>query len=362
LTVTANGFTLPPRRSPNQPEDVVAVTIKDVAAAAGVSQSTVSRALTMPELVSPVTRARVQAAARALGYEPNRAARGLITGRTGNLGLVVPDLANPLFAAVVKGVQSAARAADYSVFIADTDEDATAELGLVRALAKQVDGIVLCSPRTPDEELAGAGADTPVVLMNRRVPGYPGITVDNADGMRQAIEHLAALGHRRIAYVAGPRSSWSNRERERGLRETAAAVGVDLVHLGHFPPRFDGGVAAADLALACGATAVVAYNDIVALGLLSRLGARGIPVPDRISVLGCDDIPMSAMTHPALTTVSVPQHEAGRAAVALLLALLADEDSGSAAATHRDLPTQLIVRATTGVAPAPDRRTADGTR
>ncbi|MCO1658614.1 LacI family DNA-binding transcriptional regulator [Pseudonocardia humida] len=335
------------------------VTIKDVAAAAGVSQSTVSRALSTPDLVNPGTRARVQAVARELGYQPNRAARGLITGRTANLGLIVPDLANPLFAAVVKGVQAAARAADYSVFIADTDEDASTEPGLLRALAKQVDGIVLCSPRSPDAELTEVGADTPVVLMNRQVPGYPAVTVDNADGMRQAVEHLAALGHRRIAYVAGPRSSWSNGQREHGLRVTTGALGVDLVHLGHFPPRFDGGVAAADLALACGATAVVAYNDIVALGLLSRLGARGVAVPDRISVLGCDDIPMSAMTHPALTTVSVPQHEAGRAAVAMLLALLADTGPVT---THRDLPTQLTVRATTGVAPDPEPGTADRSR
>jgi LacI family transcriptional regulator len=329
----------------------MAVTIRDVAAAAGVSQSTVSRALSMPELVNPATRARVQAAVRALGYQPNRAARGLITGRTGNLGLVVPDLANPFFAGVVKGVQAAARAADYSVFIADTDEEASAEVGLLRALSKQVDGTVLCSPRTPDAELVEAGTDTPVVLMNRETAGYAGITVDNADGMRQAVEHLAALGHRRVAYVGGPRSSWSNAQRERGLRATAAATGVELAHLGHFPPTFDGGVAAADLALASRASAVIGYNDIVALGLMSRLAARDVAVPAGISVLGCDDIPMSAMTHPALTTVSVPQHDAGRAAVALLLGLLADDPAAGAEPPRRELPTQLIVRATTGVAP-----------
>lgn len=350
---------------PDPTEDAVAATIKDVAAAAGVSQSTVSRALSAPGLVSPSTRARVEEAARALGYHPNRAARGLITGRTGNLGLIVPDLANPLFGAAVKGVQAAARAADYSVFIADSDEDASAEPGLLRALAKDVDGVVLCSPRTPDAELAEVGTDPPVVLMNRRVGGYPAVTVANADGMRQAVEHLAALGHRRVAYVAGPRSSWSNGQRERGLRATAEATGVELVHLGHFPPRFDGGVAAADLAIASTATAVIAYNDVVALGLLSRLGVRGVPVPAAISVLGCDDIPMSAMTHPALTTVSVPQHEAGRAAVAMLLALLTDGvvgDTAGADTPHRELPTQLIVRATTGVAPHSGRRFAGGNR
>jgi LacI family transcriptional regulator len=342
--------------------DAVAATIRDVATAAGVSQSTVSRALSIPELVNPATRARVLAAARQLGYQPNRAARGLITGRTGNLGLIVPDLSNPFFSSVVKGVQAAARTSDYSLFIADTDEEASAEVELLRALTKQVDGVVLCSPRSPDAELVEVGLDNAVVLMNRRIDGRPSVTVDNADGMRQAVEHLAALGHERIAYVAGPRTSWSNGQREQGLHQSADATGTDLVHLGHFPPQFEGGVAAADLALASGATAVIAYNDVVALGLLSRLGMRGVPVPDQISVLGCDDIGMSAMTHPALTTVSIPKREGGRAAVAMLLSLLRDGAAAAAGASvpHRELPTQLIVRATTGVAPAPDRRTAGG--
>ncbi len=336
----------------------MAATVRDVALAAGVSQSTVSRALSMPDLVNAATRARVQAAVRKLGYQPNRAARGLITGRTGNLGLIVPDLANPFFAAVVKGVQSAARAGDYSVFIADTDEEASAEPELMRALSKQVDGIILCSPRTPEAQLVEAGLDSTVVLMNRRAAGCPSVTVDNTDGMRQVVEHLAALGHERIAYVAGPRTSWSNAERERGLRTTTAATGTDLVHLGHFPPQFGGGVAAADLAFASGATAVVAYNDIVAMGLLSRLGARGVSVADQISVVGCDDIGMSAMTHPALTTVSIPKHDAGKATVALLLSLLADEENRTE--LHRELPTQLVVRATTGVVPPGERRRQGG--
>jgi LacI family transcriptional regulator, galactose operon repressor len=328
----------------------VAPTIRDVAGAAGVSQATVSRALSMPELVRPATRARVEAAARKLGYRPNRAARGLITGRTGNVGLIVPDLSNPFFAAVVKGVQAAARAADHSVFIADTDEEPGTEIDLLRALPDQVDGLILCSPRAPDEELAAVGTGSTVVLMNRKACGRPSVIVDNADGMRQAVDHLAALGHRRIAFVAGPRTSWSNAQRERGLRAAADAGGTELVHLGHFPPQFEGGVAAADLAFASGATAVIAYNDVVALGLLSRLGARGVPVPAGLSVVGCDDIGMSGMSRPALTTVAVPKRSAGRAAVGLLLSML---DSGrEAGPMHRELPTQLIVRDTTGVVPA----------
>ncbi len=151
------------------------------------SPSTVTRALTAPDVVQPETRARVQQAAAALGYQPNRAARGLITGRTGNLGLIVPDLTNPFFPGVVKGVQARAREADYSVFLADTDEDATAEAELVRALTKQVDGIVLCSPRTTEEELRTLAGETPMVLINRRVGRLPSVTIDNTDAIRQAV-------------------------------------------------------------------------------------------------------------------------------------------------------------------------------
>lgn len=323
-------------------------TIRDVARAAGVSPATVSRALSSPDLVHPDTRARVETEARRLGYQPNRAAQGLITGRTGTIGLIVPDLSNPFFAGVVKGIQGAARARDYSVFIADTDEEPAVETEVVRALSKQVDGIVLASPRMSDEELSTLGLSTPVVLMNRRVGDLPSIVADNADAMRQALSHLSALGHHRVAYVAGPRTSWSNSERTKGLSEAAAEFSTDLVDVGNFPPQFVGGVAAADIVLASRATAVVAYNDLIAVGLLNRLGTRGIAVPDRISVVGCDDIPMSGMTHPALTTVAIPQHQAGRASISLLMSLLTD---GSVQTRQRELPTQLIVRATTGVAP-----------
>lgn len=327
----------------------MAPTIRHVAELARVSPSTVSRALASPDLVNVETRQRVRAAADKLGYRPNRAARGLITGRTGNLGMIVPDLSNPFFAAVAKGVQARARERDYAVFIADTDEETDAEADLVLALSKQVDGIVLCSPRMLDGDLGQIAVQSKLVLLNRRFGDCPSISVDNSDGMRQAIAHLVALGHRSIAYVGGPRTSWSNAERARGLREAAASAGIDLIEVGHFRPQFEGGVAAADIVVASGATAVIAYNDVVAIGLLSRLGARGIAVPRDLSVVGCDDIAMSMMSHPALTTVSVPQQSAGRAAVELLLAVL--EDDERVGSRQRELPTQLMVRASSGIAP-----------
>jgi LacI family transcriptional regulator, galactose operon repressor len=324
----------------------VAVTIKDVARVAGVSPSTVCRALAGPALVRPETRARVQRAATDLGYEPNRAARGLITGRTGNIGLIVPDLANPFFSSVVKGMQARAREADYAVFVADTDEDPAVEVALVRALAKQVDGLVLCSPRISEDHLRSASEDTPLVLLNRRVGRLPSVWVDNADGMRQVVAHLVALGHRRIGYVEGPKTSWANRERLRGLRAAAGSSGVELLELGSFLPQFEGGVAAADVVLAAGVTAVIAYNDLVAMGLLNRFTARGIDVPGGISISGCDDIAVSAMVHPALTSVSLPKHIMGRVGVDVLLELLAKPDR--AGSVRRELPAHLLVRGSTG--------------
>jgi DNA-binding LacI/PurR family transcriptional regulator len=326
----------------------MAVTVRDVAKAAGVSASTVSRALSLPDMVDPFTRARVQQMAEHLGYRPNRAARGLITGRTGNIGLILPDLANPFFPSVVKGIQKQAHESDYSVFVADTDEDPRAEIGLVRALAKQVDGIILCSPRMSPPELREAAAVAQVVLVNRRSGSIPAVLVDSADGMRQIVGHLAHHGHRRIGFVAGPRSSWSNRQRVRGLRAAVGPAGVELVELGNFSPTFDGGVSAVEATLLAGVTAVVGYNDLVALGLCSALAARGITVPDDLSVVGIDDIPTAAMVQPALTTLSIPKDGAGRAAIDLLLQLLGEP--GSPTTSRRELPTQLLVRHTTAAA------------
>ncbi|MFE9957296.1 LacI family DNA-binding transcriptional regulator [Micromonospora sp. NPDC005299] len=323
-------------------------TIREVARDAGVSPSTVSRALSMPDLVNPVTRERVLRAAQRLGYEPNRAARGLITGRTGNVGLIVPDLANPFFPSLVKGVQAKAREADYAVLLADTDEDPAAERDLVRVLAKQVDGLILCSPRGREEDIRALAATTTLVMVNRRFGKLPSVVFDNADGMRQAVAHLQALGHRRVGWVGGPRSSWSNRDRVRALHAATAAAGMELLVAGNFPPQFEGGIAAADLVIASGVTSVIAYNDLMALGLLDRLRNRGVDVPREISVIGIDDIQMSAMSSPTLTTVSLTKEQAGRAAVDLLLALLEQPDG--ARNVRRELPTQLLVRGSTGVA------------
>jgi DNA-binding LacI/PurR family transcriptional regulator len=321
------------------------VGIHDVAQRAGVSVATVSRSYTAPDTVRAATRSHVLEVAAALGYRPNRAARGLITGRTGNIGVIVPDLGNPYFQGVLKGAQARAREADYAVFIADGQESAAEEEALIAAMSKQVDGIVLCSSRLPPAALAGLEPAPAVVLLNRRVNGLSTVAVDSADGMRQAMAHLTALGHERCAFLSGPRRSWSNQQRLRGLR----AADADIVTIGPVAPQFQGGVDAAEQVLASRVTAVLAYNDLVAAGIISRLAALGVEVPGELSVVGFDDIPLAAMLTPALTTVAAPTAQAGAVVVDALLSRLQQPD---APPTVRKLPASLVVRGSTAPARA----------
>jgi len=320
------------------------VSIHDVAQRAGVSVATVSRSYTVPDAVREATRARVRQVAAELGYRPNRAARGLITGRTGNVGVIVPDLANPYFQGVLKGAQACAREADYAVFVADGQESAAEEQTLIGAMSKQVDGILLCSSRLAPATLAGLEPSPAVVLLNRQASGLSTVTVDSAGGMRQAMAHLASLGHRRCAFLSGPERSWSNQQRLRGLRAAARAAAAEVVTIGPVAPQFEGGVDATEQVLASGATAVLAYNDLVAAGILSRLAQLGVDVPGELSVVGFDDIPLASMLTPALTTVAAPTAQAGAAAVQALLSRIEHPD---AAPSAEKLPAALVVRAST---------------
>ncbi len=321
--------------------------IHDVAQRSGFSVATVSRSFTAPDTVREATRTRVLEAAEALGYRPNRAARGLITGRTGNLGVIVPDLGNPYFQGVLKGAQARAREADYAVFVADAQENAAEEETLIGAMSKQVDGIVLCSSRLAPATLAALDRSPAVVLLNRRIERLSTVTVDSAGGMRQALDHLSALGHSRCVFLSGPRGSWSNQQRLRGLRASARASGAEVVTIGPVAPQFEGGVQAAEQVLASGATAVLAYNDLVAAGILSRLADLGVSVPGELSVVGFDDIPLAAMLSPALTTVAAPTAEAGATAVDALVAALTPGALEPPPSRDHRLPATLVVRGST---------------
>ncbi|MGW2157654.1 LacI family DNA-binding transcriptional regulator [Nonomuraea sp. NPDC001699] len=327
------------------------VTLADVAQACGLSPSTVSRALSDPGRVSAQTRDKVARVAREMGYTPNRVARSLSMGRTGTIGLIVPDVANPFFPPIIKAVQARAARKDLVVVLADTDERAADELDRARVLSKQVDGLIMVSPRSPEPRIAEIGRLGPTVFVNRRVPEHPSVLIDNADGMRQAVEHLVALGHRRIGYLAGPRRSWSNQQRQAAITEACAQLGAELVTFGPFEPQVQAGVQAADLLQGSPATAVIAYDDLIALGVMARMSERGLSVGRDLSVMGIDDSPLSGMAYPTLTSIHVPGAEAGATAVDLLLDVLDG--------LHREPPpplveleTYLVVRSSTGPAPS----------
>lgn len=326
-------------------------TIRDVARQAKVSISTVSRTFTAPDLVKLQTRTRVLAAADELGYQPPSAPSGPSAERTGRIGIVVPDLTNPFYVGILNGVQATAGQHEISVVFANSDEDPAIEYNLIRDMARQVDGIVLCSPSIADQRLRTVAGETVVVLVNRELPGVPSVVMDSEGGMRQAVAHLAALGHRRVAYLGGPRSSWSNAQRRRGLVAATEERDMEVAEFGPFPPRFETGLQGTDLALAADVTAIIAYNDMVAFGALARLNARGARVPHDVSLIGFDDLIFASISAPPLTTVSMPTEAAGRAAVNLLRARLSS-DGGSDPADADDtetrtLDTYLIVRATT---------------
>lgn len=282
------------------------VTIIDVAREAEVSPATVSRVLTDAKPVSDALARRVRDAVTRLGYRPNPAAQGLLRGRSHAVGVVVPDLSNPYFAEVLKGVTSAAEESDRRTLIADTNETVGQERQIVLELARWVDGIVLCSPRMSDAELrATAASVSDLVCINRVLadPPVAAVVVDFRSGLRAICDHLLALGHRRVAYLQGPPQAWSERERQRALR-AAARRGLEIVQVPCGPGTIDGH-RAADVALAADPTAIIAFSDYVALGTLTRLAELGVAVPTDVSVTGFDDIPMSGIISPGLTTVTV---------------------------------------------------------
>ncbi|MEU6782872.1 LacI family DNA-binding transcriptional regulator [Nonomuraea angiospora] len=328
----------------------MAVTLADVAAEAGVSKATVSRVFGTPDRVNAVTRARVLEVAERLGYAPDPTPR---SSRTGSIGLIVPDIVNPFFPPMIKAVQRRARSRNYGVYLADSDAHPGEEAEAVAMMSKQVDGLIFWSSRLPAETLADVATRVPTVLVNRGAPGVPTVVASSEDGMRQAVEHLYALGHTRCAYVNAPRTVWSNQHRRAAVQRACKALGMELVQLGPFAQSIEGGVQAADMVVAHGVTAAIANNDMTAVGLLLQLANRGLSVPGDISVVGVDDTYLATVARPALTTVRIPVEEIGSIAVDLLIGMLHSGDKGEGGPVEVD--TQLMVRDSTG--PATERIT-----
>src|SRR5580704_10632213 len=213
------------------------VTILDVAARAGVHAATVSRTLNLPERVAPETRQRVEAAVQELGFVPNRAARGLITGRTGNVAVIVPDITNPHFAELVRSVERAARQSDLQVLLVDTGEHPDEEVRAAESLSREVDGFIVVSPRRLHRSLGALGS-VPAVFVNRPVPEHASILLRTAPAVTDALVHLSGLGHTHLAYLGGPAGSWAAAERRRAVRHSGRASGIEVCELEVGEPTF----------------------------------------------------------------------------------------------------------------------------
>lgn len=301
------------------------------------SIATASRAFGEPERLADGTLERVLQAATDLGYSTPQSA---VATRT--FGVVVPDVANPVYATLLKAIQGQAWHGRHRIVLFDADEDLRREREQIEQ-ARKLDGMLLCSPRLPDAEVLALVGDTPYVVVNRQIDGAACVLMDTEHGPSQAIEHLAALGHTHIAYAAGPRGSWADVRRADTIARACERHGIRLTSLSHHAASIQGGRAAAAPAAASGATAVVAYNDLVALGLEAGMIELGRRCPADVSIVGIDDIDLAGAVTPALTTVRMPIERSGALAVDLLLQAM----SGVVISDIVTLGSQLIVRAST---------------
>jgi LacI family transcriptional regulator len=330
-------------------------TLRDVAEAAGVHPATASRALNPATrgLVNADTARRVIKVAESLGYRPNPIARGLKTAKSGTVGLVVPDLTNPLFPPIVRGIEEVLEAAGYSGLVVNTDNDPGRERVQVESLrSRQVEGLIVATALLHHpllEELAREGVQ--MVMVNRRPEGVdvPSITPDDATGIRLAVEHLASLGHRRIAHLAGPENTSTGVARARAFRAAIRDLGLDdsqgLVR-GCDSWTEDAGAEALRDLLDSGVefTAIVAGNDLIALGCYDVFAERDITCPDDVSVVGFNDMPFLDKMRPPLTTIAIPHHQIGAEAARLLLDAIAEPHRP---ARSVQLPLSLVIRGST---------------
>lgn len=255
------GPAVPPGRRRRGP------TIYDVAAAAGVAPSTVSRAFSRPGRVNAETAARIHAVASELGYRTNPIARALPTGRTSMLAVIISDVTNPFFFEIIRGAEAAAADAGYVMLLVDAQESSTDEREAISRAIPIVDGLVLANSRMSNHAIRTVSAQRPAVVLNRPMSGMPSLVSDNARGSRRAVEHLAELGHHALTYVAGPEASWADGMRWRSVLEAASELDLRVRRVGPFPPTLAGGTAAVREMAANPSTAVIAYNDLMAIGL-----------------------------------------------------------------------------------------------
>lgn len=335
------------------------VTLRDVARAADVHPGTASRALNVDTraLVNEETARRVLGAAEQLGYRPNPIARGLKTNRSYTIGVLVPDITNPLFPPILRGIEDRLEEDGYTPLMANTDNDRERErIDWQTMRARQVDGIITATANRTDslaEEITAAGV--PLVLANRRVddPAIRAATPDDRAGIRLAVEHLMSLGHRRIAHIGGPLEFSSGHDRHEGFLEAMRDNGLEpdpgLVVVSRAFTEPEGARACRELLdRGGGATAIAASNDLIALGCYDVFIERSIGCPEDVSVTGFNDMPFADRFQPPLTTVRIRPYEVGVAAAELMLEVLRSADSGP---RQVQLKPELVVRGSTGPPP-----------
>ncbi len=332
------------------------VSIKDIAKAAGVSHSTVSRALRNSPLVNPETAVYIRRLAQEMGYMPSAVAQSLVTRQTRTIGLVVTFISDPFVDRIVDGIEDRATTAGYSVFLSSSQGDPEREMEVVETFhRRRVDGVIVLASRVG--HLYGERLEemrVPIVLVNNQADGeyLYSVSADDEQGAREAVRHLLHLGHRRIGYIGTSFRPPSNLRRLAGYRAEMEQAGIpfdpDLAVVADTLHDLESGRLGLEPLLAAGATAVFCYNDRTAIGLLLAARERGIDVPGSLSVVGFDDIEASWYVTPPLTTVHQPRLEMGRRAMQMLLDLLAERS-----VSDQLLPCRLVVREST--APPPNR-------
>lgn len=325
-------------------------TIYDVARAAGVAPSTVSRAFSRPGRVRAETAERIREVARELGYRAAPLTHADSAAHTSMVALAISDVTNPFNFPIIKGAHAAAAAAGFTMLLADAQESGQLERQALERTLSAVEGVVLASSRMSDSTIRLVAKQKPLIVLNRTLADVPSVITDNPRGIERAVRHLAGLGHRGVTYVAGPEASWADGIRWLSLRNVCAALGLRARRIGPFAPTVVGGTeAAARLAGRRDCTAVVAYNDLLAIGVLRGVVAAGLRVPQDVSIVGCDDIFAADLVTPGLTTVAAPLRALGETAVHNVIAMAGGARSRATAPVV--LPTRLVVRSSTGPSP-----------
>jgi LacI family transcriptional regulator/LacI family repressor for deo operon, udp, cdd, tsx, nupC, and nupG len=328
----------------------VPVTIKDIAKVAGVSHTTVSRALNGNPAISFETTERIQQLAREMGYVPSAVAQSLLSRRTQTIGMVVTTIADPFIVQVVEGAEQIAQEAGYSIFLNTSHNNPDQEMAVVETFQRRrVDAIIVTSSRVGS--LYSSQLDqikVPIVLINNQEEGefLHSVAVDNLQGAHLAVAHLLALGHRRIGYIGAADRPKSNGQRLAGyadaLKQAGLAFDPALIVSLMADNDLERGRTGLEPLLAAGATAVFCYNDLIAIGLLLACQQRGIVVPQELSVVGFDDIEPALYTTPPLTTVHQPRLKLGQLAMTMTLKLLNGQDM-----QDQILPCELMIRGST---------------